>query len=79
MADMRRLRRIVEALSRRVAPPKPYAVLILPDDGSGDDLDPQWLGDGVPSWPVHLVRDNGVCRQCGQRHFDEPSPSRQES
>jgi hypothetical protein len=65
----------LDALEDRRRPEPPSTILILPDDGSDAGVDPRWLGDGDPSWPVHIVRDDGSCRQCDVRHFDEsPTP-----
>lgn len=61
-------------LTGRLRPRRPLATLILPDDGSGDDLAPRLRGDGNPNALLHLVLDDGSCRNCGARHFDEPTP-----
>jgi hypothetical protein len=62
---MRRLRRIVEALSRRVAPRPPAAILVLPDNGSGDDLPPELRYHSG----AHVISEEGLCFTCGENHL----------
>jgi hypothetical protein len=65
LANVKHLRRIVDALARRVRPRPPAAIMILPDNGTGDDLPLELRYHGG----AHIVSGEGLCFTCGENHL----------